>query len=61
MTKKVKIGPTFDIKEKKLCPLLKEISQRKFEKDLAFIAGDGKVVGAHRLILAAQSKFMRYI
>ena len=54
----VKIGPSFDLTEKKLCPLLKEISQRKFTKDLAFIADDG-VVGAHRLILAAQSKFMR--
>ena len=59
MTPKVKIGPTFDMNEKKLCPLLKEISQRKFKKDLAFIADDGKVVGAHRLILGAQSKFMR--
>ena len=59
MTTKVKIGPSFDLKEKGLCPMLKEISQRKFQKDLAFIAEDGKVVGAHRLILAAQSKFMR--
>ena len=58
MPTKVKLGPSFNIKDKKLCPLLKEISQRKFTKDLAFRADDG-VVGAHRLILAAQSKFMR--
>ena len=58
MPRTVQIGPSFDIKDKKLCPLLKEISQRKFTKDLAFIGDDG-AVGAHRLILGAQSKFMR--
>ena len=58
MPLEVKIGPSFDLTEKKLCPMLKEISQRKFSKDLAFYTDDGVVV-AHKLILGAQSKYMR--
>ena len=52
------IGPVYNPGAKTLSPMMKEISQRKFQKDLAFIADDG-AVGANMLMLGAQSRFMR--
>ena len=52
-------SPAYNTHTETLCPMLKEVSQRKLVKyDLFFCADDG-VVGAHRFILGAQSEFMR--
>ena len=59
MPRTVQIGPSYNIGDRKLSPMMKEISQRKFPKDLFFHADDGKFVGAHKIMLGAQSKFIR--
>ena len=55
----VKIGPQPQT-GRSLCPMLKEISQRKHHTDIVFI-GDDDEVPAHQFVVAAQSKFLKQL
>ena len=54
----VKLGPVV-VPDKTLSPMMKEISSRKHNFDMVFKCDNGGVILAHKLFMAAQSKYLK--